>query len=328
MRTNRDIADLLRSVVSKKQAELRDMTDSTPEARQKLRFGIRAIDSAADQIDALDWQLTEPAQALGIPGVGKKIAARIAEFLRTGKLQELEGWRADRGDRAVPRELLTVYGIGPERAHALGQEGIVTVDILRRAVSEKLVSVPPSTERALRFHHDLQQRIPRTEMEAFDAVLRRITQRVAPGATAMVLGSYRRGARTSSDIDLLLTRPHNVEGLLQDIVQALSTRGLVRACLSSGGTKYHGIVALSRKSLARRIDIRAVGYDSRGAAQMYFTGSKRWNIRLRALALRRGMTLNEYSLVRKTDGMQIPCPDEASIFRALDIPYVPPTERV
>ena len=84
----------------------------------------------------------------------------------------------------MPRELLTVYAIGSERAHALGQEGIVTVDILRRAVSEKLVSVPPSTERALQFHHDLQQRIPRTEMwpsmRCFDASI------VAPGATAII----------------------------------------------------------------------------------------------------------------------------------------------
>ena len=326
--SNRDIADCLRDVVSKKQAELRDMADSTPEAKQKLRFGIRAIDSAADQIDALERRLTDPAQALSIPGVGKKIVARIAEYLRTGKLQELDGWRAERGDRAIPRELLTVYGIGPERAVALGQEGIVTVDILRRAVKRKLVSVPPSTERALQFHDDLQQKIPRTEMDAFDLVLRRLTESVAPGATAMVLGSYRRGARTSSDIDLLITRPQKVEALLQELVHALSSEGLERACLSSGKTEYHGIVALSRRNLARRIDIRAVSYNSRGAAQLYFTGSKRWNIRLRALALRRGMTLNEYSLVRKSDGRPLPCPDELAIFRALDIPYVPPTERV
>jgi DNA polymerase/3'-5' exonuclease PolX len=324
MNTNRDIAEVLRDVVAKKGAELRAMTDS--EARQKLRFGIRAIDSAADQIDALDWQLTDPAQALNIPGVGKKIAARVAEFLRTGKLQELDGFQVDRGE-VVPRELLTVYGIGPERAQALAQEGIVTVDLLKRAVRRKLVSVPGSTERALQYHDDLQQKIPRTEMRDFEVLLQGVTEQVAPGATAMVLGSYRRGAQASSDIDLLVTRPRNVQGLLQDVVRALSAEGLVRACLSSGETKYHGIVALSRRHPARRIDIRAVEYGSRGTAQMYFTGSKRWNVRIRALALRRGMTLNEYSLVRKSDGRRVTCPDEAAVFRALDTPYVPPDER-
>ena len=234
MNTNRDIAEVLRDVVAKKGAELRAMTDT--EAKQKLRFGIRAIDSAADQIDALDWQLTDPAHALNIPGVGKKIAARVAEFLRTGRLRELDGFQVDRGE-VVPRELLTVYGIGPERAQALAQEGIITVDLLKRAVRRKLVAVPGSTERALQYHDELQQKIPRTEMKDFQVLLQGITEQVAPGATAMVLGSYRRGAKASSDIDLLVTRPRNVQGLLQDVVRALSAEGLVRACLSSAPAK-------------------------------------------------------------------------------------------
>ena len=125
----------------------------------------------------------------------------------------------------------------------------------------------------------------------------------------MPVGSVRRGADTSGDIDILATGadPHcDVD---------LHAYTLVERVLGQGETKssvllWGGIQA----------DLRLVPAESQGAAMQYFTGSKSHNIALRDRAIARGLKLNEYGLFRVEDGRaRGRAHDEAGIYDALGL---------
>jgi DNA polymerase (family 10) len=62
-----------------------------------------------------------------------------------------------------------------------------------------------------------------------------------------------------------------------------------------------------------------------GAALLYFTGSKAHNIVLRQRAIDRGWLLNEYGLLE--DDRVVASESEAEIYKALDLPFIPPPLR-
>ncbi len=76
-----------------------------------------------------------------------------------------------------------------------------------------------------------------------------------------------------------------------------------------------------------QIDLRVVAQHQLGAALLYFTGSKGHNIKLRQRALARGLTLNEYALSEIEGGRVVASETEEQIYKALDLPFIPPVLR-
>jgi len=76
-----------------------------------------------------------------------------------------------------------------------------------------------------------------------------------------------------------------------------------------------------------QVDLRVVPEESFGAAWLYFTGSKAHNIRMREMAQKRGWTLNEYALTNEKTGKPVASGEEAEIYQALDLPWIPPELR-
>src|SRR5262249_2700251 len=72
-------------------------------------------------------------------------------------------------------------------------------------------------------------------------------------------------------------------------------------------------------------DLRVVTEEQFPFALHYFTGSKEHNIVVRARAQTYGLKLNEYELAGV--GKKVKGKDEADIFRALDLDYIPPEMR-
>ena len=137
-----------------------------------------------------------------------------------------------------------------------------------------------------------------------------------PAASFTQVGSVRRGADTSGDIDILAT------GADASLMDAFTTYRLVERVLGHGDTKssvllWGGIQA----------DLRLVPSGSEGAAMQYFTGSKSHNIALRDRAIARGFKLNEYGLFRVADGVSVAGADEAGIYEALGLALIPPELR-
>ena len=193
----------------------------------------------------------------------------------------------------------------------------------------------------LKYFHDMSQKIPREEMQKIETILKKVAQRMNPDIKVMVCGSYRRGRERSGDVDCLITHPYiktiddleNTQtNILAKFVKVLTDVNFIIDHLTDfGKSKYMGFCIINqqcnRKNIARRIDIKFIPFNSYGAAILYFTGSKTFNTMMRTFAIGKGYKLNEYGLVRNSDGEFIPCLEEIDPFTILGYPYKKPEDR-
>ncbi|BFZ02609.1 hypothetical protein BsWGS_05648 [Bradybaena similaris] len=282
-------------------------------------------------------RITSGAEAKKLDGIGEKIAEKIDEFIKTGKLDKLEKIRADDHNVAI-NELTKVTGIGPAAAQKLVGEGIMSIEDLRKNVNK----LNHHQQIGLKHFEDFEKRIPREEMtELQNLVLKHINE-IDPTYTAEVCGSFRRGAQSSGDIDFLLTHPSYTSTskkrpvLLHDVVKKLEQINFVTDTLSLGDTKFMGVCQLPQSDDGtvypfRRIDIRLLPFDQYHCALLYFTGSDVFNINMRREAQEQGFILNEYSIrpVGSTGvpGEPLPVTSEEDVFEYIGKKYVEPAKR-
>lgn len=193
----------------------------------------------------------------------------------------------------------------------------------------------------IKYFDDFSKKIPRDEVQSCEKILKVIANKMNPDFHVTICGSYRRGRNRSGDVDTLLTHSsikttddlkQQGQGILNQFIFILEQTGfLVDHLTNESTTKYMGVCICPKKSkIARRIDIRFVPYQSYSASILYFTGSKNFNTAMRAHALHKGYTLNEYGLFKLENGKkteQVICPTEEDIFKALDYKYVEPEQR-
>ena len=176
--------------------------------------------------------------------------------------------------------------------------------------------------------------IPRREIRQIVEAVRVRVESVDEKYVMMVCGSYRRGAASSGDIDILLTHPdHLTEDPghhLARVVEALTEDQIITDTLSQGTTKFMGVCRLSADLPARRLDIRLIPHHQFYCGVLYFTGSDSFNRAMRSWALDRGFTLNEYCLRPMVGGKPqepLPVSSEIEIFHYLEFPYKQPKDR-
>jgi len=298
-----------------------------------------AYRKAAQALAGLDFRIKTGEEAKKLPGVGAKIALKIDEIIETGKLEKLDKIRKD--DSSVAINLLTrVAGIGPAKARELYDAGIATIEDLENN-ADKLTS---GQKIGLKYFEEFEKRIPRHEIKEIEKRIRSVVKGLDEQYIMTVCGSYRRGAVSSGDMDILLTHPSFVEGevgvgekhkkdgrLLHRVVTALEEEKVITDTISHGDTKFMGVCKKNDESLARRLDIRLLPHDQYYCGVLYFTGSDMFNKSMRAWALEQGFTLNEYNL-RPTEGgitrlEPLPISSERDIFDYLDFKYKSPKQR-
>lgn len=282
-------------------------------------------------------RITTGDEAKKLDGIGDKIGKKIDEFVKTGKLVKLEKIRAD--DTSVAINTLTkVTGIGPAAAQKLVQEGIMSIEDLRKNTDK----LNHHQQIGLKYYEDFEKRIPRHEVIQLRDVAVKEIKKLDSEYTCEVCGSFRRGASSSGDIDILMTHPSFTSEsgkkpkLLTQVVEKLEACGLVTDRLSLGDVKFMGVCQLgdtdSQKDRAyQRIDIRLIPNDQYYCALLYFTGSDQFNKNMRAHALEQGFTLNEYCLrpvgSTGTPGEPLPVSSEEDIFDYLGMKFKKPDER-
>ncbi len=350
-RTNDVVAALLREY-----AELLAITGGDQFRARNYEKAAKAVGGFAGDIDGM----REPA-LVTIPGVGKSIAAKIAEYQATGTIAALEELRGK-----VPpgvRELHEGAGPGPRRAMQLSRElGLASVADLGEAVKRgRLRDLAgfgaKSEERILRglavMTHD--RVLLSTAMDAATAVI----EAIAPLAERVTYaGSLRRMRETIGDVDILATA--GSEGDAAGIMTAF--RGLVDnsnghaegeatdnskvpsgedgdgmtmrdaglGVVVSGPTKTSIRVAAGPQRQSLQVDLRVVKPDCYGAALQYFTGSQAHNVAVRQIAVRAGLKLSEYGLFRVRDGADdelVASATEEDVYAALGLQWVPPPMR-
>ncbi|XP_051168701.1 DNA polymerase beta-like [Leptopilina boulardi] len=297
-----------------------------------------AYRKAAVTLSKLSERVKNGKEAKKLPGIGDKISKKIDEFLETGKLQKLEDIKKDEGNLAI--NLLTrVSGIGPSKAKELVDSGIKTLEDLKLH-QDKLTH---HQKLGLKYFEDFEKKIPRMEIKKIEKILKEAINKLDDKYLITICGSYRRGKEESGDIDVLLTHPNFTSSIkeskkknnqiLKSIIQCLEKVKLITDTISLGETKFMGVCKLTtdEKALFRRLDIRLAPYDQYYCAVLYFTGSDLFNKEMRAHALEKKFTLNEYTLRHLTlegvPGEPEKITSEEDIFKILNYPYKTPEER-
>lgn len=300
-------------------ADLLSIVSEDPFKPRAYEKAARAVGGYPDEVAELDER-----GVLAIPGVGKSIAAKVTEYLRTGSFEELDELRAQVPDGV--REMTSIPGFGPKKAMAAYRElGVSSVDELVAAAERgelaNLKGFSRTTERnvldGVRRLRASGGRVQVNQaLEVAEDVLERI--RAVPGVRrATYAGSLRRMAETIGDVDLLVASDRPAA-----VMDAFVGFGLVDRVLAHGETKS-SIVTTG----GLQIDLRVIDREAWGAAMIYFTGSKAHNIRIREMAVRQGLKLNEYGLFRAKTGKLLAAETEEAVYERLGLPYIEPTLR-
>tara|TARA_B100000795_G_scaffold132725_1_gene99055 strand:- start:2604 stop:5663 length:3060 start_codon:yes stop_codon:yes gene_type:complete len=250
---------------------------------------------------------------------GSSVFKIISEFLETGQVQKLLLFEND------PKYLFTkVYGIGPKVASKLVDLNIKTIEELRER-SDVLNNVQ---KKGLKYYEALLERIPRSEINKYNIKLNKLFPN---GDSKMqIVGSWRRQAKTSGDIDIIMSGDASD---YTNFIDILIKKKVLIEVLSRGKIKTLGISQLTPSSIPRRIDFMFTGKAEFPFAVLYFTGSKIFNTLMRARAQDLGYTMNEHGLYhmvknKKGDKITQEFADEASIFAFLGIEWREPKERI
>lgn len=295
---------------------------------QDIPFKPRAYERAADSVSALSGDIKEIYRDGGIralmkiPGVGRGIAEKIEEYVKTGRVREHAALKKD-----MPVDiagLTRIEGVGPKVIRTLYETlGVRTVHDLEKAARSGKISALPhfgkkSEEKILKgigFLRTSGTRLPLGEAfpiaESLAGALRKV-----PGAEEVVVaGSFRRWKETVGDLDIIV-----VSKKPQAVAEAFVSLPRVQRVIAQGTTKS----SVKLKN-GLNVDLRVIPRASFGAALHYFTGSKEHNVALREIAVKRGLKLNEYGLFRGK--RQIAGETEEGVYRALGLSYVPPEMR-
>lgn len=311
----------------------------------KQPFKARAYRNVIQQILQLDHPVTRMDDLASIRGIGDAIQIKLREIFSTGHLQAADA-AEEKYSLALRDDLQKIYGVGPAFATKLIEEhGVQSVDHLRQMVLANPNLLNKNQQVGLRYVEDLQLRIPREEMDQHAALLRDTITTLESGAAVLdIVGSYRRGAPTSGDIDVLLKDSPDHPADLNTFVRALQQKGYLLDILALGSHKCMGVCRLSPDLPARRIDLLVTPAEEYPYALLYFTGSDRFNVAMRQHALQKGMTMNEHGMqsiplnrssaagehcmrsIPLDQAKQITC--ERDIFHALGLTYVAPERRV
>jgi len=283
-------------------------------------FRARAYQKAQETIISYPSDILSPNDLKDKPGIGETIMEKLNEFVNTGTLTVIER------EKNNPINILSeVYGIGPKKASELVKLGIQTISSLRE--NQHLLNDIQKV--GLQYYEDILKRIPRSEIQIYE----KIFQNALPKNNHVkmeIVGSYRRGADNSGDIDVIITSNNKNDFVL--FVNKLLEQNIILHVLSRGPSKCLVITKLNSESIARRVDFLYTSPNEFPFAILYFTGSKIFNTVMRQHALENGYTMNEHEIcVIKKDKSKIKVNDEfkseKDIFEFLGLEFKSPQER-
>ncbi len=289
-------------------------------------FRIRAYRRAALNVEGLTRNVEDLSEdeLLEVPGVGKELAAKIAEYIKTGNIAAHEELKKE-----IPQivlDLESVPGLGPKTAMLLHEKlHIKSIDELAKLAEEHklagLRGIKGKTEenilKGIGMLRRGQERSPLGKVLPIAQDLVDQLRLKAPLTRIDIAGSLRRWKDTIKDIDILAMSDNPKE-----VMRVFVHLPHVKEVIMQGPTKSSVVI---KEGL--QVDLRVVEKESYGAALAYFTGSKEHNIRLREMAVKRGLTINEYGIFRVKDNTKLGGEKEEDTYKILDLQYVPPEMR-
>jgi DNA polymerase (family 10) len=315
---NREIARILWET-----ADLMEIAGGDSFRIRSYRNGATAIEGYPERICDI---LADPARKVtDIPGIGKGLAAVLAQIIATGS--------CDRRDELLTKfpptalEFLKIQGLGPKGIALIFQHyRVSTIDDLERLCREEKLRVLPRMgakleEKVLRSIAQYRMRSGRYLLSYAEGIAAELIDylRQTPGVDDITpAGSLRRGRETVGDLDLLVTGPDPAP-----VLERFLAYPRVSEVLGHGENKASAKVG--QENL--QVDVRALPRDSFGAAMQYFTGSKDHNVAIRTRAVKMGLKLSEYGLFRIENDEKVAGDSEANVYQALGLAWIPPELR-
>ncbi len=297
---------------------------------KKIKWKPQAYRRAAKSLINLDKEVNKVYNKGGlkaleeIPGVGERLAKKIVEYIKTKKIKEYE-----RVKKLVPKhftEISKIPGLGVKRAKKLYKNlGIKSIEDLKKAVRKhkirSLEGFGEKSERniaeALNVYKEQTRRRPLKEVLKIANKVKRRLEKLRGSVKVDIAGSIRRKKDLVRDIDILAISKE--PGFMIDYFCKMKE---VKKVLAKGSTKASILLNMNIEA-----DLRVVPEKSYGAALLYFTGSKEFNIKLRKIAIKKGYKLSEYGLFDRKTGKFIAGKSEKEILRKLGLKYIEPEKR-
>jgi len=295
---------------------------------QNVEWKPQAYRKAARSLESLSEPIEEIYHKDGLkglddlPGIGKSIAEKIEEYIKTGKIREYEKLK-----KYAPKgfeDLMNISGLGPKKIRKLYKKlNIKNVKDLQSAIKgkklEKLFGFGEKTEEKLSEGIELfKKRKSRFLLGDIYLIAQSLVSQIKNikyVERTEVAGSLRRMQETIGDIDILV-----ITKKPKEVVDKIVKLDEVKEIIAKGPTKAS--VLLKNNT---QCDIRVIPESSYGSALMYFTGNKDHNISLRKLAIKKGYKLSEYGLFK--DSEVIASKTENDIYKKLNFPYIEPELR-
>jgi DNA polymerase (family 10) len=293
-------------------------------------FRIRAYERAAVNVESLSediQDLINDGSLTDIPGVGEDLAEKIKEIVKTGRLQFFEGLK-----KTIPEgllELLNIPSVGPKTAKLFYEKlKIKSIPELERAAKDgsllKLEGVKEKTiENILKGIGLLRQGQERMDLataaSCASELIVGLKEKVRGLKQISACGSLRRMKETVRDIDILA-----LSDSPEEVMDAFTGLPQVKDITAQGATKSS---IITKESV--QVDLRVVEAKSFGAALLYFTGSKNFNIKIRQRAIKKGLKVNEYGVFAIDKGREtyLCGRTEEEVFKSLGLAYIAPELR-
>ena len=292
--------------------------------RHKNLWKARAYKKAQETLFVFPEQITDINVLRDASGIGKTIFSVLQRFVKYGRVELEDGIVIDPSINVEPTllDIFTgVYGVDPKKAQELINAGVTSIEDLRLKQNELL----NSTQRiGLRYYDDILLRIPRSEILLYKDYYLRFMKK--HNLTGEIVGSFRRGAQQSGDIDVILTS--DITTSFPNFIKSLSDDGHLLNILVQGSSKCLVIARIGDGCPARRVDFLFTDPKQYAFALLYFTGSKSFNTAMRAHALKLGYSMNEHTIkgALPTGGLEFHT--EKDIFDFLGLQFVKPENRI
>jgi DNA polymerase (family 10) len=292
-------------------------------------FKVRAFQNAARAIEKFPDSIALRVQAgtvTDIDGIGKSIASDLAQMLERGSCDALDQLRAELP--AGIMKLLEIQGLGPKKVQKLYQTlGIGDIDTLEAMAKDGQLAAldgfgKKTEEKILAEIQRLRAFAGRTPFAKAMPLAVRLLDflRETEGVQkAEIAGSLRRRRETVGDLDFVVASERPAP-----IMDAFASHPLVEEIIAKGETKTSVYL---QGGLAA--DLRVVPPEVFGATLHHFTGSKEHNVEMRSRAIKRGLRVSEWGVFKRDGDTETPiaCHSEEDIFRAVDLPWIPPELR-
>lgn len=310
-----DIIDILEKLRKKEQAD-------------KEVWKARAYAVVIKELKAKEGPVITIEDVKGLKGVGEKILVKIEEIIETGKLKQVQQYDQKYD---LMNELMKIHGIGNVKAKELVEvHGIQSIEELE--TKQELLN--DKQKMGLKYWKDFVLRIPRKEMEKHETFIKSSIHKINPELISEIVGSYRRGAKDSGDIDVLITHPNREieDEELKNIVKYMEKEKYCVDTFALGNKKYLGVCKVKYGRHFRRLDLLITKKHEFPFAILYFTGDFQFNIEMRNICLEQGLTLSEYGLKyvkgpKKGQFVEQEFESEQDIFKFLGFKYVKPSDR-